>query len=54
MECKNCGGRGDLSKNGQIIECLACNGTGSVCDICGESCESGTDKCGKCEDNTTP
>jgi len=50
MICKDCDGKGNFTcyKGGEEVECLVCNGTGSICDICGESCESGMDKCENC------
>ena len=49
MICEDCGGRGDFEDDsGAEIECLACNGSGSLCDVCGEPCESGMDKCEDC------
>ena len=49
MICKDCDGKGDFkSKSGDDIECLACNGTGSLCDVCGEPCEAGMDRCENC------
>lgn len=48
MICIACGGSGDGTKHGEKA-CIVCDGTGSVCDHCGESCEEGMDICLKCE-----
>jgi hypothetical protein len=41
MNCHQCDGNDE--------QCLACDGTGHVCDICGEACpEVGMDLCAKC------
>ena len=46
MECQDCDGSGYGAKD---TDCLTCNGTGNICDVCGESCEAGTDICFGCD-----
>jgi hypothetical protein len=48
MICIACNGTGDGSKHGEKA-CMLCDGTGHVCDICGESCETGMDLCINCD-----
>lgn len=48
MTCIACNGTGDGIKHGEKA-CILCDGTGNVCDQCGESCEDGMDLCVKCE-----
>lgn len=46
MKCDACDGSGKGGRADTV--CLECNGTGSRCDVCGESCESGADVCEDC------
>ena len=50
MECPDCGGSG-YGPVGETRndDCSVCKGTGNLCDVCGESCESGEDKCAACK-----
>jgi hypothetical protein len=41
MICPDCGGEDE--------GCLRCNGSGTVCDVCGEATEAGLDLCKWCE-----
>lgn len=45
MKCEACKGTG---RNRSGRPCFECNGTGSKCDVCGESCEPGADLCDTC------
>ncbi len=55
MICKDCAGQGYFeSKKGQEIECLTCDGSGNVCDVCMEPCELGMDRCVNCEEEVAP
>lgn len=47
MKCESCDGTGDGLTLGDR-RCSACNGTGNICDVCGESCETGLDICEQC------
>ncbi len=48
MICIACNETGDGIKHGEQA-CMLCDGTGHVCDICGESCEESMDICIRCE-----
>lgn len=48
MKCQACKGSG----NGGA--CLICDGSGQVCDICGEAAEVGADTCEDCLDEAEP
>ncbi len=48
MNCQACDGTGDGRKFGDR-NCSICNGSGSVCDVCGEAVAEGEDVCGECE-----
>jgi len=58
MTCPECNGTGDSGKPG--LRCFFCNGSGSLCDQCGEACgEPGQDLCEQCaeiaeEERTEP
>ena len=47
MNCQACDGTGDGRKFGDR-NCSICNGSGSVCDVCGEAVAEGEDLCGEC------
>jgi|GEM_PF-4375504 len=47
MKCEACGGTGDGRVKGDR-NCSICNGTGWVCDVCGESVDEGLDFCDAC------
>jgi hypothetical protein len=44
MICDNCDGTGK-SQTGSGCNCFICNGTGHLCDVCGERCERGSHVC---------
>jgi hypothetical protein len=46
MICHDCKGIDDNMPN-----CFRCDGTGSLCDTCGESCEPGSDECDGCAES---
>ena len=47
MKCEACNGTGKSAKKDQ--SCFMCNGTGSMCDICGEAVnDAGMDLCSAC------
>lgn len=46
MTCNECDGSGE-GKGGQKT-CRVCNGTGSVCEYCGDPVDSGDNVCEKC------
>lgn len=47
MKCHNCDGLGD-GGNGQDT-CFICNGSGTLCDICGEPSDADIETCYECE-----
>lgn len=48
MNCPSCGGSG-FSKLTGVAECFECNGTGALCDTCGEAVdEAGQNICNAC------
>ena len=49
MKCEACNGLGDGAKKGDK-NCSLCNGTGEVCDICGESTETAQNICDLCQE----
>lgn len=49
MTCIYCEGTGDGKKPGDG-NCSICDGTGHVCDICGDPCEDGEYLCIECDD----
>jgi hypothetical protein len=46
MICEACKGTG-ANQSGK--PCWECNGTGSRCDVCGEACDAGADRCADCQ-----
>jgi len=48
MECEFCNGSGDGLKPGDG-RCSICNGSGEVCDVCGEATEAGQNICDRCQ-----
>jgi len=47
MQCEDCKGTGESANKGEA--CFMCNGTGTVCDKCGEASEEeGMDVCMSC------
>jgi len=48
MTCKNCQGTGESPVNPNL-PCIICDGSGSLCDVCGESCDTGLDLCPSCD-----
>ncbi len=48
MTCIACNGTGDGIKHGEAA-CIVCEGTGHICDKCGEFCEEGMDICSDCD-----
>ena len=47
-ECKECEGTGEAIEVKD--DCLSCDGTGCICDRCGEPCTSEQDDAGMCPD----
>lgn len=47
MDCQACNGTGDGRKFGDR-NCSICNGSGSVCDVCGEVVDAGECICREC------
>ena len=47
MKCESCNGTGDGAKKNDH-NCSICNGTGCLCDGCGESCEIESNICELC------
>jgi RecJ-like exonuclease len=50
MKCELCNGTGDGATKG-LKGCSVCNGSGEVCDICGEATEPGQNICDECEND---
>ena len=48
MKCDSCGGSGDGIKKGNG-NCSVCDGTGEVCEYCGEPTEAGQNVCEECK-----
>lgn len=49
MKCDSCEGTGKSANKGQA--CFLCNGSGSMCDVCGEACDDrGQNVCTKCQE----
>ena len=46
MECGVCNGTGDVPEG----ICPECDGSGWVCQMCGDPCRCGDDLCEACED----
>jgi hypothetical protein len=44
MKCESCQGTGDGLKTGDG-NCSECNGSGTVCDVCGDPAETGQTMC---------
>lgn len=45
MKCNSCDGTGESANKGQ--NCFECNGSGLICDECGEAAED-SDTCESC------
>jgi len=48
MKCENCHGTGEGST--EFSACFICDGSGTLCDICGEASDADIDTCPDCED----
>ena len=46
MKCEACDGSGE---GGAGRPCFECDGSGNKCDVCGEACDAGEDRCAECE-----
>lgn len=42
MECPDC--------EGKDKKCIRCNGSGYICNVCGEATDDGSDICDECEE----
>lgn len=47
MKCEDCNGTGESSKAGK--PCFICDGSGELCDVCGEASEPGQNVCEECD-----
>lgn len=48
MKCEDCDGTGESEIKGK--PCFVCNGTGEMCDVCGEAVdEAGQNICDACQ-----
>ena len=53
MKCSQCDGEGVVD-HPFTIRCGCCDGSGQLCDICGEAAEVGADTCEDCLDEAEP
>ncbi len=51
MKCENCQSAGVVDST---FQCLVCEGSGQVCDVCGEAAEVGADLCEECRNEAEP
>jgi len=58
MWCGTCDGSGELrcfdedTKTASYIECPDCEGSGTLCDECGDPAVAGSDLCEACQHDT--
>jgi hypothetical protein len=52
MTCENCQGVGTVERaDGSTITCFSCNGSGEICDVCGEASDDfGLNVCDQCRE----